>query len=290
MLEVMCKATGLRIGLCAPTICIGAIDNLSHQHSKVRTNTLQALGTLFEKTGNCELLKTLYPILKQKLRYDRTVAVRSTLYEVVKNWLLSFPYESLTYEIDLEGKGTPVRTETQLTYLLLSGLGDSEKAVSERIFDYMTTVGERRLNVARDFNEEITPGIDAKQFQVLIVLPHLVRLSLADCTEWTVHEKSKTRGAVVLLALTKIAGEHLKPHIDTILKTVIKCYTDSEDAEQKGVYEDLVGTMANGCSFEGVTAVLTKSLAPDQSSVSQRASIFVCVILDVHKNECDQRD
>ena len=274
LLELVCRSTGLRVGLCASTICAGALENLTHQHSKVRVITLHALGVLLEKTGNCDLLKTLFPILKQKLRYDRTTAVRSTLYEVLRDWLLTFSYESLTYEVDFEGKAMATRAETQLSYLLLSGLGDSEVQISSAIPQYFAQVGQRRLFLASEFQEE-TETSDPAEFQALHVLKDLVMLSIADCTEWTVNEKSKTRGAVTLLALARMSGHFITPHLEHILKTAVKVYTETEDPDQRQVYEELVGVLSQTCSYDIVATVLMKSIAPDQSSVSQRATVFV---------------
>lgn len=274
LLELICKSTGLRVGLCASTICAGALDNLTHQHSKVRVATLHALGVLLAKTGNCDLLKTLYPVLKQKLRYDRTPAVRSTLYEVLRDWLLAFSYESLTFEVDFEGKGMATRAETQLSYLLLSGLGDSEDQISSLIPQYFEQVGQRRLFLASEFQEE-TETSDPAEFQALHILKDLVMLSTADCTEWTVNEKSKTRGAVTMLALARIAGHFITPHLESIFKTAVKVYTETEDPEQRRVYDELVGVLSQTCSYDIVATVLMKNMAPDQSSVSQRATVFV---------------
>lgn len=274
LLELICASTELKVGLCAGAICAGALDNLTHQHSKVRTVTLHALGILIAKTGNCELVKTLFPVLKQKLRYDRTASVRTVLYEVIRDWLLSFPYESLVNESDFEGKSMSTRAETQLTYLLLSGTGDPEVQISSLIPQYVCQIGERRLTLASEFNEEIESS-DPSEFQVLHILKDLITLSIADCTEWTVNEKSKARGAATLLAITRIAGGHITPHMESMVKTGVRVYTETEDTEQRRIFEELVGTLSLACSFDIVATVLTKNIAAEQSSVSQRATVFV---------------
>lgn len=274
LLELICRATGLRVGLCASPICAGALENLTHQHSKVRLATLHSLGVLFEKTGNCDLLKTLFPILKQKLRHDRTIAVRSTLYEVLRDWLLTFPYESLIYQVDLEGKSTLTTAETQLTYLLLSGLGDSEVQISTAIPNYIAIISQRRISLASEYQEDIETSNPA-QFQALHILKDLVMLSIADCTEWTVNEKSKTRGAVTMLALAGMAGHFVTPYMESIVKTAVKVYTETEDLEQRKIYEELIGVLSQTCSYDIVATVLTKNIAPEQTSVSQRTTVFV---------------
>lgn len=232
---------------------------LTHQHSKVRLSTLQALGTLLHTTGSSGLLQPLYLVFKQKMRYDRAAAVRKALYEVMAQCLLGYTYEELGLEVDLEGKGL-YTMETLLNYLLISGLGDAEMAPS--VSELLTNVSNRQF-----------PG-KLQEPCYITSLEALLRLSLADCTEWTVQERSKTRGAAALLGIITLAGSAIRSFLDFTLQTVLKAYTDSEEAEQRSLYEAVVRKLAQNGPLASVLEALKGRIPPQASSPSQRTSLM----------------
>lgn len=254
------------LSLISTPILLSSVPCLTHQHSKVRVNTLHALGTLLKATGSCDLLIPLYPVFKQKLRYDRAAAVRKTLYEVLAGCLLEYSYEALMLEVELDGKGL-CRLEVQLTYLLISGLGDAEMVTT--VNDLLTKVNARRVAIGREAEPQpcYIAGLEA-----------LLGLSLADCTEWTVQERSKTRGAGVLLALTTMAGPAVHPYLSTVLQTILKAYTDSEEADQRSIYEAVIAKFAQNVPLSSLFQALIRKIPAEASSPSQRTTLMVSSI------------
>jgi len=254
LLQCLAVHFSAHLSLLSSQILQSCIPCLTHQHSKVRLSTLHALGTLLHTTGASDLLQPLYPVLKQKLRYDRAAVVRREVYEVLAECLLRYSQEALRLEVDLEGKGL-CSVEILLNYLLISGLGDPEMAAF--VSELLTRVNARRVPC-------YVTGLEA-----------LLRLSLADCTEWTVQERSKTRGAAALLALTTLAGPAVRPFLDFVIQTVLKAYTDSEEAEQRSLYEAVIGKFAQNVPLASLFESLKGRIPPQASSPSQRTSLMV---------------
>lgn len=277
IVDAVCEIPELRVGYYAKSLISGLAPNLLHQHNKVRTMALEAIGRLILAENAHGVVDDLMALLK-KLQYDRTPAVRKKLYAIISDWLMYFP---MSY----------MRThEAKLVYLLLGGLGDSETA--DLILPLLHKCGERRIQLAQDFSEDLE-NLDKHSPEAYLILKNLAYLldtSLNDIQEWTVHEHFKKRATTVVFNILKLAREEVTPHLDPIIKIFFKCYIEAEDQEHTRTYEDCMIIIGDCCDFKLIISLFEKYLLPGTTPPSQRAGglrLFAKCLERVHQDRLE---
>lgn len=258
----MCSisAAGASLGFYAKPLISSLVANLGHQHGKVRSQALQAIGVVIQQEHAHGLFEEIAPVLKTICQYDRTSAVRKCLYEVVATWLKHLPIAYLkTYE-------------ARLLYMLLGGLGDPD--TKESIPFYLEECGQRRQLISRDLNEALPPeqeDCSPDEFLVLKHLNALMNLCIADLQEWSVHEHFKVRASIVLAEILNRARRHITPLLDQLFKALLKAYSQAEKPELLESLRVSVKSLGLYCDLSLIVDLTLRNTLTDTVSTSQKA-------------------
>ncbi|KAI6655893.1 Dynein assembly factor 5, axonemal [Oopsacas minuta] len=208
------------------------LSSIGHQHSKVRTATLRALGVTMQCGGSKagkRLEECMFPLAQRT--FDQIPNVRICLYQVLGGWLLDL-LDRYSYWY-------------RLLPLFLSGLTDELPEVREKVKLLFDEIGakyeeenERQLKDFLDYPD--TTIIDTPYTRprlgcrVLVrenfskILPALIR----DMTDWT--ERNRLKAAELLYTLLVHEEDHATQHTSAILQGFYKgMLVDEETVKER---------------------------------------------------------
>jgi len=248
-----------KFGFYAKRLGEGLRGNLGHQRYLVRSMALSALGNLCLCEHAHPLVKELVPDFK-KLQTDRKPDVKNVLYQTLHLFLMNLPFSYLK------------EVEADLIYLLIGGLADSDCAQS--ISEYLESSGNRRKELALDYQEEIQEieSSSGSRFLTLKNLREILDLSFKDIEEWTIQDLYRSRSLHVLIFATKTAESHVTPHLETLVKVLVAHYPHSQDPEYSALLEQCMEPIGTNCEYSLVLSIIRKHCLSDMSTVSEKAA------------------
>jgi len=128
------------LGAHSKQIIISLCKNLAHQHSKVRKNTIYALGDVLSCGGGEHFGEAINPL--KKLLNDKNTEVRKGLYSVAFSLILNFNIKYLN------------EFEKYLVIFLLSGFSDENEENIKLSKDYLEKAGKYRKDLEESLERE----------------------------------------------------------------------------------------------------------------------------------------
>jgi len=116
------------------------VNNLQHQHSKVRKVTLLGLRDVIVARGAEQFLEDALPQLKNTAN-DRSSDVRTAFYRVVEFWLQKLEIHSLKV------------FEKSLVMALLNGIADENEEIREKAIGILETHGKNMKEALQELGE-----------------------------------------------------------------------------------------------------------------------------------------
>eukprot|EP01083_Nonionella_stella_P263941 895965_1 len=220
----LCRSDGTLRSLFKPLfedLCKALNENLSHQHSKVRQITLEAIGSLLR--CNAILGKWSLTTLDamERCQNDRTVAVKLTFAREIHSCLVNINPES-------------EEQRCRLVYLLLGGVCDSSEEVrnlSSELFESAASTlmksqeGRDESNTDGDAGEPPRSSTPARDL-LRSVLGCLIPVIVKNLGNWTCASRSQAAG--ILRATVLYSQGDLEEHLASILPVCYDVVSDEE--------------------------------------------------------------
>ncbi|XP_014783487.1 dynein axonemal assembly factor 5 [Octopus bimaculoides] len=201
------------------------LQNLTHQHSKVRVCVLEAIGDVIQN-GNGKSVDDVRSHLAQRL-FDQVPAVRAAVTNVVGNWLL-YLLDRYSYH-------------HKLIPLLLTSINDSQPSIQESAIAFWHDIGlkyekenESDLKDQLDFPEEepkhFPPDTERPNLGCrVLVNRHLSKILpglMNDLKDWVPATRIQASSLLCVLLLN--AERSITQHLQILLSGMVTACKDEE--------------------------------------------------------------
>ena len=203
----------------APALAKALLPNTGHQHSRVRTATVQAISVLVSN-GAQSAWEELSPQLLVLTR-DRTASVREAMAQAVGGWMLQ-------YYADAE-------LAPGLLRLLIGGVSDEAESVSTiaaEAFEAAAVVYRAAMEEADTWEEPPQTALPdprpstAATALLCSNLPKVLSVGLEELGDWT--SKSRAHASMTMKTILAYAGDAVAPHLSALLSTLYHALADDE--------------------------------------------------------------
>ncbi|OMJ72954.1 hypothetical protein SteCoe_28490 [Stentor coeruleus] len=233
----------------------GIRANLSHQQFKIRSCTLEAVGTLcLHESGLAEELFVDF----KKTQIDRRSEVRQMAYGVMTDILTNMNYVELK---KIEGK---------FIYLILGGLNDEE--CFDKNCEYLEKIFKKIRKSAEEYGENPHESLD-KNWLAVRNLKEIINISLVDIQEWTIQDLYRSRAVMNIKNAILMAKDNVLPHIEPVLKVLLKAYSTSDDPKYTEAIEAVPQVLSQVCSFKESLEILDKVITESLASSEKAAGL-----------------
>ncbi|EDV28055.1 uncharacterized protein TRIADDRAFT_53253 [Trichoplax adhaerens] len=257
--------------------------SLAHQHSKVRIVCLKAIGVTLQK-GSISPLNDILPSLAQRM-LDHSPSVRSTLTEILANWMMNlmdrYSYFHKILPLLLTSQTDELPEIVELGKKLYDKVGEQyEKENEEELKDQLDYENPTLSSASR-------PRLGCRvlvQRNFSKILPALLR----DAADWTVISRIKSTALLHVLLIH--AEDHVTQHIGSLLPGLYKACQDDEKvvADQSESCATVVGKHVHPDIFVKLVLNAIKSASGGGGATATASSLGSCLrVFAAMLKECD---
>jgi dynein assembly factor 5 len=235
------KAAPAAVRLHTHEMAKALVENLGHQHSKVRSTVVQALGVLVPCCGADGIDKMFKDILQPiaKVVHDRTPTVRKELVKMTLVWLRGIEnvaqFEAKLLPMLFFGLSDETEEIQNFTFQSIDEWGNEwaashpdEMAQGSTVFDF----DGREVQLEKPFTQRPCVG---SRVAVRRILHDFLPPLLSETANWTAQ--TRRMSACVLHSAFVYAEDGLTAHLEDVLKALASSCRDDEEAVCENIFQ-----------------------------------------------------